>query len=239
MPLKTPNPQNHENQTFQFTPQQQQQHHLPNTVNSSSVGVVSKLKSWFIKPATNPASPPITSHSLLPTWAPSSSSFSSNPTNPMSENCNLMHQPLSIELLRKLRRPVHIPKQLAYSENQTFQGSQLEEWLMNTLDDYIASSSMTNGLNGPQTIQSQSTGSLSCTASASSFTFEVNVSDLNTNTATSIQNTNENGLLGWFFLLIFLFIDKRTINFEFIFISFCSPNHQLSKNIYITIWFGH
>lgn len=45
--------------------------------------------------------------------------------------------PLSIEFLRKLKRPTNIPSQLEYTNGQAFQGSQLEDWLMQSLEEHI------------------------------------------------------------------------------------------------------
>ena len=48
--------------------------------------------------------------------------------------------PLSIDLTRKLKRPTNAPPALEYSNGKIFQGSLLEDWLMQTLDDYISNS---------------------------------------------------------------------------------------------------
>ena len=45
--------------------------------------------------------------------------------------------PLSIDFVCKLKRPFNIPASLEYSCNQVFQGSLLEDWLMQSLDDHL------------------------------------------------------------------------------------------------------
>lgn len=54
---------------------------------------------------------------------------------------NLATNPLSIDLIRKLKRPGQIPKNIVYTNSASFQGTTLEDWLMQTLDEYITSGS--------------------------------------------------------------------------------------------------
>lgn len=56
--------------------------------------------------------------------------------NGQSNNCSY-NPPLSIDFVRKLKRPTNSPFPLEYSNAQVFQGSLLEDWLMSTLDDHI------------------------------------------------------------------------------------------------------
>ena len=46
--------------------------------------------------------------------------------------------PLSIDFVCKLKRPTSLPNALEYNNNQTFQGTLLEDWLMQSLDDHLA-----------------------------------------------------------------------------------------------------
>jgi hypothetical protein len=50
-----------------------------------------------------------------------------------------INNPLSIDLIRKLKRPGSTPKSLLYTSSASFQGTALEDWLMQTLDEYITS----------------------------------------------------------------------------------------------------
>ena len=52
--------------------------------------------------------------------------------------------PLSIDFVRKIKRPTSVPIALDYTSNQVFQGSLLEEWLMQTLDEHIHSAAYIN-----------------------------------------------------------------------------------------------
>ena len=45
--------------------------------------------------------------------------------------------PLSIDFVCKLKRPSNLPNSLEYTNNQVFQGSVLEDWLMQSLDDHL------------------------------------------------------------------------------------------------------
>ena len=78
-----------------------------------------------------------------------------NTTNSITSNQNqpttdlAYNLPLSIEFLRKLKRPTNIPYHLEYSNGQVFQGSLLEDWLMQSLEDHINNSciNLTNTTN--------------------------------------------------------------------------------------------
>ena len=43
----------------------------------------------------------------------------------------------SIDFVCKLKRPSNLPNSLEYTNNQVFQGSVLEDWLMQSLDDHL------------------------------------------------------------------------------------------------------
>jgi hypothetical protein len=56
-----------------------------------------------------------------------------------SSNNGSYNPPLSIDFIRKLKRPNNVPSLLEYNGGHSFQGSTLEDWLMHTLDEYIQS----------------------------------------------------------------------------------------------------
>jgi hypothetical protein len=110
-----------------------------NNNNDTSVGVVSKLKSWFKKPSNmNTTSNQNNNNNNIQLNRANSCGMEQTTVNLTSISSSvLIHQPLSIDLVRKLKRPTNIPYSLEYNSNQIFQGSALEEWIMQTLDDYI------------------------------------------------------------------------------------------------------
>ena len=55
---------------------------------------------------------------------------------------NLINQPLPIDFIRKLKRPNTIPSTLEYTNGTSFQGTHLEDWLMQSLDEYILNTSV-------------------------------------------------------------------------------------------------
>ena len=58
-----------------------------------------------------------------------------------SSSSSLFNAPLSIDFIRRLKRPSSVPNTLEYTSGVAFQGSQLEDWLMQTLEEYLQSSS--------------------------------------------------------------------------------------------------
>ena len=104
--------------------------------SNSSTSVVSKLKSW------------------IGGGSSSNTTSSSNTSGEIAKKHNLdigtntsnlvkqatFNPPLSIDLTRKLKRPTNAPSALEYCNGKIFQGSVLEDWLMQTLDDYISNS---------------------------------------------------------------------------------------------------
>jgi hypothetical protein len=62
----------------------------------------------------------------------------SNTTDNTTSNQLAYNLPLSIEFLRKLKRPANVPHLLDYTNGQVFQGSVLEDWLMQSLEDHIS-----------------------------------------------------------------------------------------------------
>ena len=60
-----------------------------------------------------------------------------NSQNNMDSATNPFNPPLTIDLIRKLKRPVSVPTHLEYNSGQKFQGSLLEDWLMLSLDEYL------------------------------------------------------------------------------------------------------
>ena len=117
----------------------------------SNNSMVSRIKNW-LAPLKKPVQAKTTSPSL-----PSSPSIS-NPHQEVEETLSQLftpkpshnfgtslltnvanyNPPLSIDLIRRLKRPNNVPAALEYSNGQTFQGTVLEEWLMQSLDDYLA-----------------------------------------------------------------------------------------------------
>jgi hypothetical protein len=60
-------------------------------------------------------------------------------TSPNNQNqMSNFFPPLSIDFVCKLKRPTHMPIALEFNRNQTFQGTLLEDWLMQSLDDHLA-----------------------------------------------------------------------------------------------------
>lgn len=54
-----------------------------------------------------------------------------------SSSSSLFNAPLSIDFIRRLKRPSSIPNTLEYTSGSSFQGSHLEDWIMQTLDEYL------------------------------------------------------------------------------------------------------
>jgi hypothetical protein len=113
-----------------------------NNNNDTSASVVSKLKSWFKKPtnmnATSNQNNNNNNNNNSQLNRANSCGMEQTAVNLTSVSSSvLLHQPLSIDLVRKLKRPINIPYSLEYNSNQIFQGSVLEEWIMQALDDYI------------------------------------------------------------------------------------------------------
>jgi len=99
--------------------------------SNSSTSVVSKLKSWIGGTSSSSSS--------------NSNEITKKHNQELINTNNFVKQttfnpPLSIDLTRKLKRPNNAPSVLEYSNGKIFQGSMLEDWLMQTLDDYISSS---------------------------------------------------------------------------------------------------
>ena len=64
-----------------------------------------------------------------------------NPKNENKKEQNMFNKPLSIEYIRKLKKPQSVPTALDLNNGlQSFQGSLLEEWLLQTLDEHIQTS---------------------------------------------------------------------------------------------------
>jgi hypothetical protein len=92
--------------------------------------------------------------SLLTTTTPtvlasnqiSSSMMAASPNTNTHHTPNALgyNPPLSIDFVRKIKRPTSVPIALDYTSNQVFQGSLLEEWLMQTLDEHIHSAAYIN-----------------------------------------------------------------------------------------------
>lgn len=92
--------------------------------------------------------------SLLTTTTPtvlasnqiSSSMMAASPNTNIHHTPNALgyNPPLSIDFVRKIKRPTSVPIALDYTSNQVFQGSLLEEWLMQTLDEHIHSAAYIN-----------------------------------------------------------------------------------------------
>jgi len=118
----------------------------PPATNSSSV--VSKIKSWLTKPTKMPTPAHQQQQQQTPvTTNPIESESQQKQPHLLftSSSSNLLKQPLSIDLIRKLKRPSTVPEILEYSNSMTFQGTVLEDWLMQTLDEYINNATTTAG----------------------------------------------------------------------------------------------
>ncbi len=114
----------------------------PETPSISSSFVVSKIKSWLTKPTKIP-SPSQQQQTPVTTNQNEAVSVESSQQQKLmftSSSSNIFKQPLSIDLIRKLKRPNTIPELLEYNKSMTFQGSVLEDWLMQTLDEYLNNS---------------------------------------------------------------------------------------------------
>lgn len=101
-----------------------------------------QLNEQFPTPVTNSHSPyEASSYSKLNNGSTTNSyesisnfSFSYIPNSETTPNLNM---PLSIDLICKLKKPSSVPQLLEYNNGQTFQGTVLEEWIMQSLDEYI------------------------------------------------------------------------------------------------------
>lgn len=135
--------------------QQQQQHHQD---NQSSSTISSHLGGRLLTMSSSiNGSDPVSSRYLLTTTTPSiinhhhsaQSASAATPLSPNVANTSSSHPlgynpPLSIDFVRKIKRPSQVPSALDYANNQVFQGSALEEWLMHTLDEHIHSAAYIN-----------------------------------------------------------------------------------------------
>lgn len=134
---------------------------LASNDNESAGSVVSKLKSWIKKPAqllntnlnsklqqnnttvtptsnnNNSNNTPISGSMIMS--SPFISQHTSSRLNTDSTSSTVHHNPLSIDFVRKLKRPNVLPYQLEFSNGQVFQGSLLEEWLLQSLEEQILS----------------------------------------------------------------------------------------------------
>lgn len=99
------------------------------------MGEMSNRSQYLLAPAT-----PNSSSNLQPISAVSPNVYPAGPTT----NVLGYNPPLSIDFVRKIKRPTHIPHALEYTNNQVFQGTLLEEWLMQTLDEHIHSAAYIN-----------------------------------------------------------------------------------------------
>jgi hypothetical protein len=122
--------------------------HSPITPHSSDAttvnNVVSRLKNWMIKKQPSLlllSQSPLSLDNRMDTtnskFLAASPNTKQQPPSLIANGSATYNPPLSIEFIRKLKRPGHVPYSLEYTSNQVFQGSVLEDWLLQTLEEQI------------------------------------------------------------------------------------------------------
>ena len=145
-----------------------------NAQSPNSESVVSRIKNWIgIKKSSKTTNgdqqqtPKIldtkSSTSTPPPTLQTQISVKSNefliPTNDIANNLSCSPQTNSTSSMKllnnylKVKRPTHVPTQLEYNSAQVFQGALLEDWLLQSFDEYLLSitstSNSNNGANVP------------------------------------------------------------------------------------------
>ncbi|CAF0718846.1 unnamed protein product [Brachionus calyciflorus] len=150
-------------------------HYIPETPKAQPVTTPNLITTTrFLHPEQTPTSNE-TLVSKLKNWI-------KKPFSPKMETTQNYSIPLSVDFTRKLKRPTHIPLCLEFSNSQSFQGSVLEDWLLQTFEDHLKDSSSVfkNELNSLAT---------TATNSATSFIIEYSYTqNLETDEITYISN---------------------------------------------------
>ena len=131
------------NKTEQETQQQQQSEQDPSRMTSyEKTPFLARLNSHSNEINNHSSSSSSSIMSSVSNNAPNNNNYKAGngetyiTPNGQSNNCSY-NPPLSIDFVRKLKRPTNAPFSLEYSNAQVFQGSLLEDWLMSTLEDHI------------------------------------------------------------------------------------------------------
>jgi len=137
--------------------------------SNSSTSVVSKLKSWIGGggggSGSAGGSSSISSENNKKPQLSNNSDSIIKPTSSIVSNTLPFNPPLSVDLTRKLKRPTNLPPLLEYNNAKVFQGSLLEDWLMQTLDDYISNSLLNNNNNNTSLLTAAAANQIDITKS--------------------------------------------------------------------------